>query len=426
MNKRKVDYFVGEGLTDRKARFLELAENIRRDVPALIELKREGAYWDFKKQWHKDNFELLHDIICLANNLESEVSYLIIGVDEDADYEVCDVVNNPEVKRRTNQSLVDLLNSHSWAGPQPPFTTIIPFECGDATIDVVVIVSHREDMPYYLSKPDSKLKAWMVHTRRSDQNTPIDKGASWSEVEQIWRHHFALDASPLDQAIIMLRDKASWVFLTSISNLEDKYYKYAPEYTVCHRPDYERDGYEYYMLNQTDCSPSWYSISLRYHQTTLYDTLGIALDGGRYFAPVPSRSFIRWARESYKPDADVSYCYYALDSIDWVLNEFFFNEEYADARLARDRFLEMIVLFESEDERSDFEHYLKQSKDEFVKRYSDQDAPYGPERLPETYAERGRVMLGSQMRAIPAIKSMLEDYRRGKSFSVGIVTSREW
>ena len=41
-------------------------------------------------------------------------------------------------------------------------------------------------------------------------------------------------------------------------------------------PDYERDGYEYYMLNQVNCSPSWYSISLRYHQTTLYDTLGIA------------------------------------------------------------------------------------------------------------------------------------------------------
>ena len=109
-----------------------------------------------------------------------------------------------------------------------------------------------------------------------------------------------------------------------------------------------------------------------------------------------------------------------------MLNEFFFDEEYSDARLARDRFLEMIVLFESEDERSDFEHCLKQSKDEFEKRYSDQDAPYGPERLPETYAEHGRVMLGSQMRAIPVIKSMLEDYRRGRSFSVGIVTSREW
>ena len=89
----------------------------------------------------------------------------------------------------------------------------------------------------------------------------------------------------------------------------------------CHEPDDERDGYEYYMLNQTDPRPSWYTIEVRYFQTRIFDTLGIALDGGRYFAPVPSCSFVRWGRPRF--DLDFMYCYYTKDSLDWSLNEFF-------------------------------------------------------------------------------------------------------
>lgn len=403
-------------------RFAVLRDRAHEEVPALIPLRREGPYWDFKRQWHEQNHELVHDIICLANNLENEVSYLIVGIDEEDGYNVRDVTDDP--KRKSNQNLVDLLSKQHWGSPQAPFALVESIQLDDGAIDVVIIQSRREDMPYFLGKPNGELRAWMIHTRRVDANTPIDVGANWSEVEQIWRHHFALDASPLDQATLMLRDKANWVFLTNISNGEDKYYRFAPEYTICHCPDDGRDGYEYYMLNQTDCSPSWYSISLRYHQTTLYDTVGIALDGGRYFAPVPSWSFIRWAGEGYKRDVDVSYCYYSLDSIDWVLNEYFFDEGYGDARIARDRFLEMVVLFESEDERSDFERILTWSRGEFEKRLSSQPVPYGSERLPDSYAERGRNMLRNQMRAVPVVKSLLADYRCGRLS--GIMTSREW
>lgn len=403
-------------------RFSLLRDRAHEDIPALIRLKREGPYWDFKRQWHEQNHELMHDIICLANNLENEVSYLIVGIDEEDDYNVRDVSGDP--KRKSSQNLVDLLSKQHWGSPQAPFVLVESIRFDDGAIDAVVIQSKREDMPYYLGKPNGMLRAWMVHTRRVDSNTPIDVGANWSEVEQIWRHHFALDASALDQAALMLRDKANWDFLTSITNGEDKYYRFAPEYTIRHRPDDDRDGYEYYMLNQMDCSPIWYSISLCYHQTTLYDTLGIALDGGRYFAPVPTWSFIRWAGEAYKRDVDVSYCYYTLDSIDWTINEFFFDEEHGDSRIARDRFLEMVILFEDKNERADFERVLTWRKDEFEKRLATQPAPYGLERLPDAYAERGRAMLESQMRAVPVIKSMLVDYRCGRLSS--IKTSREW
>ena len=190
-------------------RFAILRNRAHGEVPTLIRLKREGPYWDFKRQWHELNYELIHDIICLANNLESEVSYLIVGIDEDDNYNVRDVTGDP--KRKTNQHLVDLLSKQRWGSPQAPFALVEPIQLDSRVIDVVIIQSSREDMPYYLGKPNGELKVWMIHTRRVDANTPIDVGANWSEVEQIWHHHFALDASPLDQARIMLRDKTNRV-----------------------------------------------------------------------------------------------------------------------------------------------------------------------------------------------------------------------
>lgn len=394
-------------------RFALLREGARDEVPRLIDLRREGPYWDFKKQWHDENWELVHDIICLANNLDSDVSYLVIGIDEDDDYRVCDVETATDAPRKTNQSLVDLLSKQRWGSPQAPFALVEPLELEGGHIDVIVIQSRREDMPYYLGKTNGQLRAWMIHTRRVDSNTPVDTGANWSEVQGIWRHHFALDASPLDQAKIMLSDKKNWEYVTRIGNSEDKYYKYAPEYTIHHASDDYRDGYEYFMLNQTDCSPHWYTISLDYHQTCIFDTQGISLDGGRYFAPVPPRSFIRWHGVRNKLEADVSYCYYERDSIDWTLNEFFFDESSGDARISRDCFLDMVVLFENHEERLDFELHFRFCKDEFERRLGATKNPYGAERLPESYPDRGRNMLRNQMKAIPVIKSMLEDYRCG-------------
>jgi predicted HTH transcriptional regulator len=61
---------------------------LKNQIIELISLKQEGPYWDFKKEWYlkeKDS-DLLHDIICMANNLENRDAYIIIGVDEENSY----------------------------------------------------------------------------------------------------------------------------------------------------------------------------------------------------------------------------------------------------------------------------------------------------------------------------------------------------
>lgn len=53
---------------------------LNHQIINLIQEKREGSYWDFKAEYHKDKAELLHDIICLSNNLLNQEAYLILGV----------------------------------------------------------------------------------------------------------------------------------------------------------------------------------------------------------------------------------------------------------------------------------------------------------------------------------------------------------
>ena len=79
-----------------------LSELQKEEILGLISLKQEGAYWDFKKEWYEEGKQpdLLHDIICMSNNLENRDAYIIIGIDEENDYS----------SRVINQSCVDDIN----------------------------------------------------------------------------------------------------------------------------------------------------------------------------------------------------------------------------------------------------------------------------------------------------------------------------
>lgn len=48
-------------------------------------MKQEGDHWDSKREWYGNKTDLLHDIICMANNLSSQDGLIIIGVDEERD-----------------------------------------------------------------------------------------------------------------------------------------------------------------------------------------------------------------------------------------------------------------------------------------------------------------------------------------------------
>ena len=116
-----------------------LSEKQKNEVLKLISYKQEGAYWDFKKQWYEDGkqADLLHDIICMANNLENRDAYIIIGIDEEKDYCVNDLTNSTD--RKTTQMLVDFLRNKKFMGGIKPHVMVEPLQLENGVIDVIIV-----------------------------------------------------------------------------------------------------------------------------------------------------------------------------------------------------------------------------------------------------------------------------------------------
>ena len=110
--------------------------NFREEIIDLIKLKKEGNYWDFKEYWHDNNADLLHDIICFANNLANRDSYIIIGV-EDKSYTITGIKNDPN--RKNQQNIIDFLKSKKFIGGIRPDIEVKTIEIQNCEVDILII-----------------------------------------------------------------------------------------------------------------------------------------------------------------------------------------------------------------------------------------------------------------------------------------------
>ena len=112
----------------------------------------------------------------MANNPEDTTGLLIIGIDEEEDFQPtggADLLG----ERRNTQSIVDMLRAKSWADGVPK-VRVASIELGNACVDVVLIDHDSESLPYYLTADygngRSIVRAGAVYTRNADSNTPKD------------------------------------------------------------------------------------------------------------------------------------------------------------------------------------------------------------------------------------------------------------
>lgn len=82
--------------------------DLEDEVKALILTEREDDYWDFKVKHHLNKANLLHDIICMANNRVDRDAYIIFGI-SDVTFEVVGIENDDN--RRNQQQMIDFLKS---------------------------------------------------------------------------------------------------------------------------------------------------------------------------------------------------------------------------------------------------------------------------------------------------------------------------
>jgi len=340
------------------------ALTLREEVIRLISLKQEGGYWDFKREWHEKKGALLHDIICMANNLHNRNAYIIIGVDEENEYRIVDVKDDPN--RKTTQKVVDFFKDKKFAGGIRPLVHVEQIVLYSETIDIIV-VENSHNTPFYLTEQFEGVRANHIYTRIMDTNTPIDKSADINYIEYLWRKRFHLDETPLEKASYYLKYPQNWAN-SPIEYDFCKFYKPAPEFIIRKDHDETRTDYEFYLFGQMDSRPRWYTITLYYYQTALEQFIGAALDGGRCFVVAPPISGVSFSEHF---SWDVSYRYYEIDTLEYTVLQFFQFGGTSDY-YAFNRFMKCVLMFSSETERSQFEAYVEHRENRYRELYAKQ------------------------------------------------------
>ena len=344
--------------------------SLKEEIVELISLQQEGGYWDYKKQWHQNKTDLLHDIICMANNLHNRDAYIIIGVDEETNCSIVDTRNDPN--RRNTQNIVDFLKDKKFARGIRPIVHVEQIVLRRGQIDVIVI-ENSHNTPFFLIGPSNGIRANHIYTRVMDTNTPVDLSADINHVEYLWRKRFHLDETPLERFCYHLADPSEW---DSIDDLDMAYYyRRAPEFTIACERDEDRTGYEYYSFGQMNSSFSWWRITLKYYQTAIKQFLGLTLDGGRIFVVAPCRAY------ELNHIGASAVAYYVHNDLRSRLLEFFHQKETAD-EFSYSIFLKAIIVFESENERNSFFDYINRNPipyRELLAHVDDKELPCFPE-----------------------------------------------
>lgn len=371
---------------------------LKERITKLIESQQEGEYWDFKRKWYTNNSDLLHDIICMANNLTTNDGYLIIGVDEENDYSILDVVNDEN--RKKTQDIVTFLRDKKFAGGIRPKVEVQSMTLFDKVIDVIIIKNDNHT-PYFLTEEYKGIFASNIYTRVMDTNTPKNSTADLINIEHLWRKRFGIDATALQKITLFLQFPLDWE-----ENEQEKcYYKFAPEFTIENvSADESRRSYEYYLFNQCDYTPHWYDINLYYHQTLLSSIGGVSLDGGRCFTSTPHLDGIRLTNNSTR--WDISYRYFVIDSLEYIIHRFYITNNTDDERISRNKFLECVLLFNNDEERYIFKEFVKNN----YNKYSSLDFGFILPYFPNIEGYKMEAFKKEYLDAL-LLNKMLEDFR---------------
>ncbi|OKP86310.1 hypothetical protein A3842_06645 [Paenibacillus sp. P3E] len=345
--------------------------NLEDEVKALILTEREDDYWDFKERHHSNKANLLHDIICMANNRVDKDAYIIFGISDET-FEVVGIENDEN--RRNQQQMIDFLKSKRFVSGIRPRVELRTLILAGHKVDVLII-KNSTDTPYFLTEEFSdsgrKVRANHIYTRVGDTNTDIDKSADINNVEYLWKKRFLLTRSPFEQIMKRLDKKGEW------KQDEDVYYNmFNPEFTIT--IEYDDEGPElvpeYYAYAVSNPATMYQMLSIKYFGTQLYGKQIVYLDSGRYVTPTPEWEFLYFGE--YRVHADYAFKYFIKISPAYKLNEFLYDEEEHEASFARGRFFEVVLLFEDTMEKDAFLEYVHRYKDDFLERLTTLDSEW--------------------------------------------------
>lgn len=289
--------------------------NLESKIISLINSKREGDYWDFKREPHENNASLLHDIICLSNSLHRGKRFLIFGVSDPNEGANVIGLTSEQDGRKTQVQFIDFLRTKPFAGDCRPEIELHTLEIETKKIDVLVIFDNPVK-PYYLTNDykirDKNVRANFIYSRTNDTNTPIDKSSDIGIIEKMWKQRFGLDISPLERMKLLLMQPQCWV--KDIGNKSYAYHEQFPEFRIeFSELNSITENYSYLYANpDTHLGDA----TFKYHSTTLFELKYLTIDGMHKYIGAPD------VRMVDKHKYDICYFYFILNNMNGIFHSF--------------------------------------------------------------------------------------------------------
>lgn len=364
-------------------------------VKFFLEQGKEGECWDFKQEWHDDMSNLIKDIICLANTVHDENCYIIFGVSDDLR------IVGMQKPRRKQADIIDAISNLHFAGDNYPKISIETIKYNGIELDVLII-NDTDRTPIFLKKQYGKMREGCIYLRIGDKNTPDNSNADVCDIENLWRKRLGLTKAPLDYIYDRMKNKLEW------TDKEYSFYNiFKPEYTieiVSEEDDREKD--EFYSFAMTNESTSFNILNIKYQQTILDSFQLVVLDSGCLQIPVPEWGFI--CHDEYGVHNKYSYKFYVLESKRFRVLTFLYDQENSDEQYAFDNLKDVVLFYQSDDERVAFEVYIEEHQElvdhqlKSIDRYNHIRA--GNQKKTEVYKERLRVGV--------ALNNLLREWRQ--------------
>lgn len=332
----------------------------------------EGEYWDFKekpyfyegqseKDKNKKKGDLLHDVICMANNMSNHDAYIIMGI---SDHPVKITGVKQFTKKWTQESYQDFLQKLSWAGDCVPSVELRSINNGNLE---VLVVRKSNKVPFYLTKRYNKVKENQIYVRKGAKNTAIDSQASIDDIEKLFRFRLGIIPFPKERVITYIEDTENWVKMKSSYESISWYYDPFPEFTIDLIDDPQNDELRtpVYALIHPNARSSWQILRLKYHQTILLEFTSHYIDEYRGFSVQPKYNFLKFSNGFEDIELNSTYYYYLHDSIEIKLI-YLLKELLEQDGEACGRHLNLIPIFYSDDERKIIEKYVEENKTEIL------------------------------------------------------------
>lgn len=386
----------------------------------LLHLGVEGEYWDFKekayffegqsdKDKNKKKGDLLHDIICMANNLSNRDAFIIMGIQD----KPVKITGAKQFSNKwTQESYQDFLQNLTWAGDMIPIVEFRTIHNGE--LDVLIIKKSNR-VPFYITKKCNKVRENQIYVRKGSKNTAIDSQAEIGDIEKLFEFRFGLTPYPKERVINYISDHGHWIEMKEDYETRSWYYEKFPEYTIelSRDPDNETLASPDYAYVQMNCKSSWQILRVKYHQTTLMEYTAHYVDETRGVVVAPRFSSIK-IREDETLLSTKQYCYYFQECTEIKLM-FLLQDLLRQGTLVLENHLALIPIYKNDEEKSKVENIINKNKEDFNFKMEHEILKsiisHGSE-----LSEESEMIVRHDLAVTKVVKNILNEYRAKKVY----------